>query len=121
MKKYLVIFFSLLSFFFSCNKTQAQDVVVNGGTTKPINFPAGPCVYTWSNDNASIGLAATGTGNIPSFTAVNTGSNPVTATITGTPAGSGFAYIVNAGSNSVSVIDMATGAVVATIPVGSNP
>ena len=32
-----------------------------------------------------------------------------------------FAYITNDGSNDVSVIDLATNAVTATIPVGSNP
>ena len=39
----------------------------------------------WTNSLASIGLAATGTGNIPSFTAVNNGSTPVTSTVTVTP------------------------------------
>jgi len=38
--------------------------------------------YTWSNDNTGIGLAAGGTGNIPSFTATNSSPNPITATIT---------------------------------------
>lgn len=122
MKKYFLILYSILFLLFSFNKTSAQQVVLNGTNTSPINFPTGSCVYTWVNDNTSIGLAANGTGDIPSFTAVNTGSSPVTATITGTPTGSpGFAYIVNADSNDVSVIDLATGTVVATIPVGSNP
>ena len=39
----------------------------------------------WTNSLASIGLAASGTGNIPSFTATNTGSAPVTSTVTVTP------------------------------------
>jgi hypothetical protein len=42
-------------------------------------------VYSWTNSNTSIGLAASGTGNLPSFTAVNTGTTPVTATINVTP------------------------------------
>ncbi|MDF2433866.1 MAG: hypothetical protein JWP44_3497 [Mucilaginibacter sp.] len=121
MKKYLLTLSLILFFFLSLSKAHAQDTLSNGANTKPINFPAGSCVYTWANNNTSIGLAASGTGNIPSFTAINTGSSPVTATITGTPVGSGFAYIVNSGSNSVSVINTATSAVVATIPVGSNP
>ena len=37
---------------------------------------------TWSNNNTSIGLAASGTGNVPSFTATNTTSSAVVATIT---------------------------------------
>ncbi|MGA1379031.1 MAG: proprotein convertase P-domain-containing protein [Chitinophagaceae bacterium] len=39
----------------------------------------------WTNSLASIGLSASGTGNIPSFTAVNNGSAPVTSTVTVTP------------------------------------
>lgn len=41
--------------------------------------------FNWSNDTPSIGLAASGSGSIPSFTAVNMGSTPVVATITVTP------------------------------------
>jgi len=37
-----------------------------------------------------------------------------------TPNGA-FAYVTNQGTNDVSVISTATNAVVATIPVGSNP
>lgn len=42
-------------------------------------------VFTWTNSNTSIGLAAGGTGGIPAFTAINNGTAPVTATITVTP------------------------------------
>jgi gliding motility-associated-like protein len=41
--------------------------------------------YTWQNSNTTIGLAASGTGTIPPFTAVNTSGNITTATITVTP------------------------------------
>jgi hypothetical protein len=41
-------------------------------------------VYSWTNSTTSIGLAASGTGNI-SFTALNTTGAPVVATITVTP------------------------------------
>lgn len=41
--------------------------------------------YNWTNDNPSIGLAASGTGNIPSFNAVNTSATPIIANITVTP------------------------------------
>ncbi|HEX8020923.1 MBG domain-containing protein [Mucilaginibacter sp.] len=102
---------------------QASQTVANGQGTAAITFPSGSCTYNWVNDNPSIGLAASGTGNIASFTAVNTGSTPVTATITATPANPGFAYIANGGFgvNSVSVIDIAAKMVTATIPVGANP
>ena len=41
--------------------------------------------FNWINNTPSIGLAASGSGNIPSFTAINTGSSPIVATITVTP------------------------------------
>ncbi len=39
-------------------------------------------VFSWTNSQTSIGLAASGTGNVPSFTASNPGTTPVVATIT---------------------------------------
>ncbi len=45
--------------------------------------------FNWTNDAPSIGLASSGTGDIPSFTAVNTGSTPIVATITVTPSVNG--------------------------------
>lgn len=41
--------------------------------------------YTWTNSNTAIGLAASGTGNVPSFTATNSTTSPITAIITVTP------------------------------------
>jgi len=64
-----------------CGNTATTNVVMGGdvaGTT-----------YSWTNDNPSIGLAASGSGNIAPFTAVNTGTTPQTATITVTPAANG--------------------------------
>ncbi|MBI9040706.1 PKD-like domain-containing protein, partial [Lutibacter sp.] len=50
------------------------------------NNTGGTTTYSWVNNTTSIGLAASGSGGtIPSFTAVNTGTAPVTATITVTP------------------------------------
>ncbi len=66
-----------------------NQVVCNGAPTTAVNFSSpttgGTIVYNWTNNTTSIGLAASGTGNIASFTAVNTGTAPVTATITVTP------------------------------------
>ena len=46
----------------------------------------GEVTYAWENDNAEIGLAASGEGNIPAFTAVNElVSETVVATVTVTP------------------------------------
>lgn len=102
---------------------QSNQTVTSGSTTVPVTFPAAGCSYTWTNSDPSIGLPASGTGNIPAFTAKNTGVSTVTATITATPTSvNGFAYITNGGAaGAVSVIDISTDKVVATIPVGSNP
>ncbi|MBW0162175.1 MAG: Ig-like domain-containing protein [Sediminibacterium sp. Gen4] len=45
--------------------------------------------FNWVNNTPSIGLAASGLGDIASFTATNTGNSPVTATITVTPTAAG--------------------------------
>jgi len=120
MKKPLLALFLILFFLFFFDKANAQYTVSNGASTGPINFPAGSCTYTWTNNNTSIGLNANGTGNIPSFTAINTGSSPVTATITGTPIAASLAYVANTDGN-VSVINTASNLVVAQIQVGSQP
>jgi hypothetical protein len=59
------------------------DAVIFSGT-----FPG--TTYSWQNSNTSIGLAQGGTGNnIPSFTALNTGSVLSTAVITIIPSANG--------------------------------
>jgi gliding motility-associated-like protein len=65
--------------------------VCNTGTTNAINFSGAVSGtgFDWTNNNTSIGLAASGTGDIPSFTAVNITNAPVTATITVTPSANG--------------------------------
>ena len=64
-----------------------NQVVCNGGATSAVTFTGtvAGTTFNWTNTTPSIGLAATGTGNIPLFTAVNTTNAPVTATITVTP------------------------------------
>lgn len=68
----------------------------NATVTSPINFtttnPSGT-IFSWTNSNISIGLVASGNGNLPSFTATNTTSNPITATITVTPSFSGGSIV----------------------------
>jgi hypothetical protein len=56
---------------------------VYSGTFFEFN-PAGTTI-DWTNSNTSIGLLASGSGNINPFKAINTGSAPVVATITATP------------------------------------
>lgn len=123
MKKCL--FFIAIIAFLSCllirAGAQTNQHIKSGDATIAVNFPAGGCVYNWTNTTPGIGLAASGTGNIPSFTGTNTGTSALTATITGTPASSDFAYIANSGSNNVSVISTLSNTVIATIPVGTTP
>jgi hypothetical protein len=70
----------------------ANQSVCTGTTTTAVTFSGSAVagtVYNWTNNATSIGLAASGTGNIAAFTATNTGSSPVVATITVTPVGGG--------------------------------
>src|SRR5664280_2173553 len=61
----------------------------NGDNTTTVTFATvntgGITTYTWTNNNISIGLGASGTGNVPSFIASNPGNAPVVATIIVTP------------------------------------
>jgi gliding motility-associated-like protein len=69
----------------------ANQVLCNAAATNAVNFAGAVSgtIYNWTNDNTSIGLAASGTGDIPSFTATNITNAPVTATITVTPSANG--------------------------------
>lgn len=65
----------------------ANNSYCNSATVPAINFTSNVAgsTFAWTNSDATIGLAASGTGNIASFTATNVTSSPVTATITVTP------------------------------------
>lgn len=108
------------------NAIANQSLCVNT-LTSAINFSgSGLATYNWTNSNPAIGLAASGTGNIASFNALNTGTTPITATITATPVSTGYAYVANYGTllspgNTVSVINTSTNTVVRNIIVGSSP
>ena len=70
--------------------TQPTSVIIcSGDSTVAIPFSTtntgGTTTYTWTNSAPSIGLAASGSGNIPSFTVLNSTSLTVMATITVTP------------------------------------
>jgi gliding motility-associated-like protein len=60
-----------------CNGLPTSTIVING-------FVAGT-VFNWTNSNTSIGLPASGTGNIASFIATNPTTVPIVASITITP------------------------------------
>jgi gliding motility-associated-like protein len=112
----ICVVFVFLSF---RTEAQSNQTVTNGAAVIAVSLAGSPCVYSWVNNNPAIGLAASGTGNIPSFTAVNTGNSPVTATITATSVE--YAYIANFSTNNVFVVNTATNAVIDTIPVGNGP
>ena len=81
---------SSLTFLITVNPTPtvssvSNQVVCNGASTTDVTFSGNATSYTWTNDNGTIGLATSGTGNINAFNATNTGTTPVTATITVTP------------------------------------
>jgi gliding motility-associated-like protein len=69
--------------------TAPANTIVNDGTVIPATVftttPATGVTINWTNSNPAIGLAASGTGNVPQFTATNTGNTDITATITVTP------------------------------------
>jgi subtilisin-like proprotein convertase family protein len=74
------------------NPTPTVDAVSNqsvcaGTLTTAVTFTGAVpgTVFNWTNNTTSIGLAASGSGNIAAFTALNVGTVPVTATITVTP------------------------------------
>ncbi|KAB2859094.1 MAG: hypothetical protein F9K09_03545, partial [Flavobacteriales bacterium] len=64
-----------------------DTIVCNAATVSATNFtsPTTGTTFDWTNDNTNIGLAASGTGDIASFTATNTTTAPITANITVTP------------------------------------
>ncbi len=65
----------------------SDQTVCNNSSTTAVAFGSSTAgaTFDWVNDTPSIGLAASGTGNIAAFTATNTTANPVTASITVTP------------------------------------
>ena len=56
-----------------CNAVPTSEIVLTNGVSGT--------TYTWTNSNPAIGLAASGSGNIPVFTPTNSGTAPITGTI----------------------------------------
>jgi len=68
--------------------TPTAQTVCNGSNTTAEVFlsTVAGTTYTWNNSNTTIGILSSGSGStIPSFTATNTGTTPISATITVTP------------------------------------
>jgi YVTN family beta-propeller protein len=103
----------------------SDQVLCNGTITTAIPFTGALAgtTYKWTNNTPSVGLAASGTGDIAAFVATNTTNAPITAMVTVTPSVSSpeLAYITNDNDGTVSVINTTTNAVVATVTVGNRP
>ncbi|GAA4322357.1 beta strand repeat-containing protein [Flaviaesturariibacter amylovorans] len=69
--------------------TVSNQTVCAGNSTSVTFSGANASSYTWTNNNTAIGLPASGTGNIASFTTTNAGNTPIVATITVTPQSAG--------------------------------
>ena len=65
----------------------ASQTICNGAATTPISFSGtmNNTQFNWINNNTTIGLAPSGSGDISTFTAINSTTVPITATITVTP------------------------------------
>ncbi len=80
------------------NVAVPADFTVCSGVTVPAsNFISTPpgSVFNWVNSNTSIGIGAGGTGDVPAFTAVNSGTARVSASITVLPVFNGCPGISN--------------------------
>ena len=70
----------------------ANQTKCNGTTTDAVNFTGNitsGVTYNWTNSNTAIGLPASGSGNIAAFSATNSTTAPISATITVTPTANG--------------------------------
>ena len=99
-----------------------NQVVCNNVATLPINFTGTANTnFNWVNNTTSIGLAASGTGNIASFTALNTTTAPISATITVTPVtAGGGGPVTTTFANSATVAIPGTGTTGPGAPYPSN-
>jgi gliding motility-associated-like protein len=115
-----IIFIALFLFLLPQLYAQTQTVT-NGDATSLVDFGGSGCVYNWVNNNTTIGLPASGMGNISSFKAVNTGHTPITAIITGIPVSTKFAYVTNFNNGTLTVVSTATNSFVTNINVNNTP
>ncbi|MFN5182217.1 MAG: beta strand repeat-containing protein [Bacteroidota bacterium] len=65
------------------NITVCSGQTINGTNFTSAGFPNAS--FTWINSNATIGIGANGVGNVPTFTATNTSTTPITSTVVVTP------------------------------------
>ena len=84
------------------NAINNQTLCAGASATAVIFSGTAGATYAWVNSNLSIGLSASGSGNIAGFTGSNATANPITGTITVTPSQAGctgtpqtYTYTVN--------------------------
>lgn len=95
---------------------QQSVTLKNGERFGGFAFPISGCAYSWTNDNPSIGLAASGKGDIPSVTVTNNTTKRVTATVTISSAAlNGGGYLV--GDQLTSLYNLNTNQVEKSLPV----
>ncbi len=87
-------FSDVLNISFGSNSTvsvPSSTTVCHNASVPASAFTSNPvgATYGWSSSNPFIGLAASGTGNTPAFTAVNSNNTPVSTVITVTPSAAG--------------------------------
>lgn len=109
----------ILLYLLSMQGLAQNQVVNNGDATVPIILQGTGCNYNWTVDQ-SIGLVPLGSGNIPSFTAVNTGTQPITAHITAKPITPLFnAYMANQFAGNVATVGTEDRGIPGTPAVGT--
>ncbi|MBL7789756.1 MAG: T9SS type A sorting domain-containing protein [Chitinophagales bacterium] len=100
------------------NVNAISNIAPCEGNTVPafnLNSTVPGTTFTWVNSNTAIGLGASGTGNIPSFTATNTSSGPITGTVTISPAyktclGTNRSFTITVEKNATPSVSISTSA-----------
>jgi gliding motility-associated-like protein len=94
----------------------SNQTVLAGAATTAVNFTGTGQIYSWINNTPGIGLAASGSGDIPSFTAINNTGLTQTATVTVTPKQASYFYAANL-FGSVSMVNSVANTLVSTLIV----
>ncbi|MNK18571.1 Leupeptin-inactivating enzyme 1 precursor [compost metagenome] len=122
------------------NSNPAMDPVTNvvvcpGDNVAIPSFTSTPAgaTYSWTNTNTSIGLGASGTGDLPVFTAVNPGAAPISGSVTVIPtiagcSGTSVTFTIGVSSNPLAnagtdlnlCINATTGNQIGSAPVAGN-
>ena len=99
----------------------ANISIIKGSIVAATNFVSTPtgATFAWTNSNPAIGLVASGSGNVPSFTATNAGTTAIIATITVTPTLNGTAGTSSSYTITVNPTAPISGTPTVTVPANS--